>query len=117
VEGFKQGDYEPLIQLIAPTRLTLATMLGQYKPKDFSVVDFEVGFSNNDLNLYSSIDDGDNQGFAGNINATHRVLNNKWKVDVFGNVQYVSKNFQTIERLYSIEFDRDWNVSNTFGNQ
>ncbi len=117
VEGFKQGDYEPLIQLIAPTRLTLATVLGQYKPKDFSAVDFEVGFSNNDLNLYSPIDDGDNQGFAGNINATHRVLNNKWKVDVFGNVQYVSKNFQTIERLYSIEFDRDWNVSNTFGNQ
>ena len=117
VNGTKQGDYEPLIQLIAPTRLTLATVMGQYKPNDFSSVDFEVGFSNNDQNLFSAINDGDNQGWATSINATHRILNKKWKVDVFGNIQYVSENFKTIERLYSIEFDRDWNVSNTFGNQ
>ena len=117
IDGLNQGDYEPLIQLIAPTRLTLATVMGQYKPKDFTQVDFEVGFSNHDQNLFSPIDDEDNQGIAANVNATHRVLNNKWKVDVFGNVQLVTENFKTIERLYSIEFDRDWNVSNTFGNQ
>ncbi len=117
VNGLNQGDYEPLIQLIAPTRLTLATVMGQYKPKDFTQVDFEFGFSNHDENLFSPIDDEDNQGIAANVNATHRVLNNKWKVDVFGNVQLVTENFKTIERLYSIEFDRDWNVSNTFGNQ
>ena len=117
VNGLNQGDYEPLIQLIAPTRLTLATVMGQYKPKDFTQIDFEFGFSNHDQNLFSPIDDEDNQGIAANVNATHRVLNNKWKVDVFGNVQLVTENFKTIERLYSIEFDRDWNVSNTFGNQ
>jgi len=105
--GILQGDYEPLIQLIAPTRLTLATVLGAYKPKDYTSVDFELGFSNNDQNLFSPIDDEDNKGFAAHINATHRVLNNKWKIDVFGNLQFISNNFQTIERLYSIEFDRD----------
>ncbi|HLW62913.1 MAG TPA: hypothetical protein VKY33_05885, partial [Flavobacterium sp.] len=115
--GILQGDYEPLIQLIAPTRLTLATVLGAYKPKDYTSVDFELGFSNNDQNLFSPIDDEDNKGFAAHINATHRVLNNKWKIDVFGNLQFISNNFQTIERLYSIEFDRDWNVANTFGDQ
>src|SRR5690554_2948412 len=115
--SISQGDYEPLIQLIAPTRLTLATVLGAYKPKDYTSVDFEFGFSNNDQNLFSPIDDDDNKGFAGHLNATHRVLNNKWKADVFGTIQYVTDNFQTIERLYSIEFDRDWNVANTFGNQ
>lgn len=117
MNGMKQGDYEPVIQLIAPTRLTLATVMGQYKPKDFTQVDFEVGFSNNDQNLFSNIDDNDNQGWAASVQATHRVVDKKWKIDVFGNMQYVSQNFKTIERLYSIEFDRDWNVSNTFGNQ
>ena len=117
LNGVKQGDYDPLIQLIAPTRLTLATIIGQYKPKDFTVIDFEVGFSNNDQNLYSSIDDTDNKGVAANVNATHRVLNNKWKMDVFGSAQIVTEHFKTIERLYSIEFDRDWNVANTLGNQ
>jgi len=115
--GIRQGDYEPLIQLIAPTRLTLATVIGQYKPKDLTQIDFEVALSNNDKNLFSTIDDNDNKGVAVNINATHRVLNKKWKVDLFGNMQLVTENFKTIERLYSIEFDRDWNVSNTFGNQ
>ncbi|UUV22113.1 hypothetical protein [Paenimyroides aestuarii] len=117
IDGVQQGDYEPLIQLIAPMRLTLATVMGQYKPKDFSQVDFEFGFSNHDQNLFSPIDNEDNKGIAANVNATHRVLNNKWKIDVFGNVQLVTEHFKTIERLYSIEFDRDWNVSNTFGNQ
>lgn len=115
--GLLQGDYEPLIQLIAPSRLTLATVLGSYKPTENSAYDFEVGFSNNDQNLFSPIDDNDNHGVAANINATQRVLNRKWKVDLFGSFQYVSQNFKTIERLYSIEFDRDWNVSETFGNQ
>lgn len=117
VNGLLQGDYEPLIQLIAPIRLTLATVMGQYKPKDFTVIDFEAGFSNNDENLFSPVDDGNNKGTALNLNATHRVLNEKWKIDVFGNLQFVSENFKTIERLYSIEFDRDWNVADTFGNQ
>ena len=117
MDGKKQGDYEPLIQLIAPTRLTLATVLGAFKPKENTSIDFEVGFSNNDQNLFSPIDDKDNKGFAANVNATHRIIDHKWKVDVFGNLQFVSQNFKTIERLYSIEFDRDWNTSNTFGNQ
>ncbi len=117
MDGKMQGDYEPLIQLIAPTRLTLATVLGEFKPKENTSIDFEVGFSNNDQNLFSPIDDKDNKGFAANVNATHRIIDHKWKVDVFGNLQFVSQNFKTIERLYSIEFNRDWNTSNTFGNQ
>lgn len=117
LEGIKQGDYEPLIQLIAPTRLTLVTALGSYKPKENTAFDFEVGFSNNDENLFSPIDDADNKGVAASLNGTHRIIDKKWKLDVFGNFQWVSQHFKTIERLYSIEFDRDWNVANTFGNQ
>src|SRR5690606_6419654 len=117
IDGLNQGDYEPLIQLIAPTRLTLATVIGQYKPKDFTQVDFEFGFSNHDQNLFSPIDDDDNKGIAANVNATHRVLDNKWKVDVFGSVLWLTENFKNIARWYSSEFDRDWNDSNTFGNQ
>ncbi len=117
INAIKQGDYEPLIQLIAPTRLTIATMLAQYKPKDFTQIDAEIGLSNNDQNLFSPFNDEDNKGFAVQVNGTHRILNKKWTVDVFGNLQVVSKNFKTVERLYTIEFDRDWNVANTFGNQ
>ena len=115
--GQLQGDYEPLVQLIAPSKLTIATVLGSYKPKDNTTVDFELGFSNNDQNLFSAIDDQDNKGMAVQLNATHRLLNTKTKLDVFGSMQLVSENFKTIERLYSIEFDRDWNVDNLTGKQ
>ena len=39
-------------------------------------------------------------------------------MDAFTNFQFVQENFKTIERLYNIEFNRDWNISATpLGNQ
>ena len=29
----------------------------------------------------------------------------------------INKNFETIQRLYSAEFNRDWNLENPLGNQ
>jgi hypothetical protein len=54
---------------------------------------------------------------AGKINAKQRLFSNKWQIDAFGAYQFVQKEFRTIERLYTIEFDRDWNLSAASGNQ
>ena len=117
IAGIPQGNYEPIIKLIAPTKIQIATVLGKYNPNEKTTVDFEVGISNNDKNLFSGIDDNDNQGLAGKLNFKQRLLSKKWQVDVFGNYQLIQKNFKTIERLFTIEFDRDWNLSNPLGNQ
>lgn len=115
--GIQQGNYEPIIRLVAPTKIQIATVLGKFNPNEKTVVDFEIGMSNNDLNLFSSIDDDDNQGVAGRINAKQRLYTGKFEIDAFANYQFVEKNFKTIERLFTIEFDRDWNLNNTFINQ
>lgn len=115
--GVPQGDYEPISRLVPPTKIQIATVLGKYNPSEKTSVDFEVGLSNNDLNLFSSIDDDDNQGVAGKINVKQRLFSKKWKVDTFANYQFVQKEFKTIERLFTIEFDRDWNLNNPTGNQ
>ncbi|WP_395059911.1 hypothetical protein [Flavobacterium sp.] len=117
IAGIPQGNYEPIIRLIAPTKIQIATVLGKYNPSEKTTVDFEVGISNNDKNLFSGIDENDNQGLAGKLNFKQRLLSKKWQVDVFGNYQLIQKNFKTIERLFTIEFDRDWNLSNPLGNQ
>ena len=67
--------------------------------------------------MFSSLDDDDNQGVAGRINAKQRLLSKKWEIDAFADFQFVQKEFKTIERLFTIEFDRDWNLTNPLGNQ
>jgi len=117
IGGIKQGNYEPITRLIAPTKIQIATVFGKFNPSEKTTVDFEAVISNNDLNLFSSIDDNDNQGLAGKINAKQRLFTRKWQVDAFANYQFVQKEFRTIERLYTIEFDRDWNLTLPTGNQ
>jgi hypothetical protein len=118
INAIPQGAYEPIIQLIAPIKIQVATFLGKYNPTEKTTVDFEIGISNNDKNLFSSINDNNNQGLATKINTRQRLFSKKWHVDAFANYQFVQKNFSSVERLYSIEFDRDWNLGTTaIGNQ
>ncbi len=117
VAGIPQGNYEPITRLVPPTKIQIATVLGKYNPGEKTNVDFEVGISNNDKNLFSSADDNDNKGIAGKINAKQRLFTGKWNVDAFANYQLVQKEFKTIERLFTIEFNRDWNLTNPLGDQ
>jgi hypothetical protein len=117
INGIPQGNYEPIVRLIAPTELQIATVLGKFNPSEKTSLDFEIGVSNNDNNLFSSIDDNDNRGIAGKINLRQQLFSKKWKIDYFANYQLIQKQFKTIERLFTIEFDRDWNLNNPIGTQ
>lgn len=112
INGIPQGNYEPITRLTPPTKIQIATVLGTYNPNEKTYVDFELGLSNNDLNLYSPIDDEDNNGIAGKINAKKRLYTTEaWELDVFADYQFIQKDFRTIERLFNIEFNRDWNLN------
>jgi hypothetical protein len=117
IAGIPQGNYEPITRLIAPTKIQIATILGSYKPNEKTAIDFELGVSNNDLNLYSTIDDNNNRGIAAKINGKQRLYSGKYNLDAFANYQLVQQNFKTIERLFNIEFNRDWNLTTISGNQ
>ncbi|MES2575015.1 MAG: hypothetical protein V4572_08730 [Bacteroidota bacterium] len=118
VNGIPQGNYEPVIQLVAPVKIQVATFLGKYTPSEKTAVNFEIGVSNNDKNLFSSQNDSNNEGVATKINARQRLFSTKWNVDAFANYQFIAKDFSSVERLYSIEFGRDWNLGTTvIGNQ
>src|SRR5690554_1978241 len=110
IGGIPQGNYEPIIRLVAPEKIQMATILGGYHTEK-TQADFEVGMSNSDKNLFSDINDQNNQGFAGRIKLNQRVLSGQYQVDAFADYQFVDKNFRTIERLFTIEFDRDWNIN------
>ncbi|MVO09867.1 hypothetical protein GOQ30_11915 [Flavobacterium sp. TP390] len=117
IAGVPQGSYEPVIPLIAPNKIQIATLLGGYNPSEKTNLNFEIAISNNDKNLYSSLDDADNQGVAGKIEVTQRLFSGKYNLDGFGNFQFINRDFKTIERLFNIEFNRDWNLNTPLGNQ
>ncbi len=112
-----QGDYEPVIQLVAPVKTLITTVQASYTNDQKTKVETELAVSNHDQNLFSEIDDENNKGWAANLSARQRLIDKKWSLDAFADVQFVHQNYKTIERLYNIEFSRDWNIGLIQGNQ
>lgn len=108
--GIPQGNYQPIIRLVAPEKIQIATVLGGYHSEK-TKIDIETGMSNNDKNLFSPIDNENNIGYASRINLEQKILTGDTQVDASLNYQFIDKNFKTIERLFTIEFDRDWNIN------
>lgn len=119
INGVPQGNYAPTVQLIAPERLQIAVLNGTYKPTEKTDVFFELAGSKNDLNLFSSIDDDDNDGFAGKLRVKQKLIQSDslWNVSALVDTDFIQRNFRTIERLYRAEFNRDWNLDNSNVNQ
>ncbi|MFD2543192.1 hypothetical protein ACFSSB_12740 [Lacinutrix gracilariae] len=119
IAGIPQGNYEPITNLIAPDKLQIAVVNGSYTPSKKTSIGFELAGSKNDLNLFSNLDDDDNDGFAAKINVEQAILkkDSLWNVNTFADAIYMQENFRTIERLYNAEFIRDWNIEQTSTNQ
>ena len=119
LNGVQQGNYEPVIQLSAPTKLQIGGLNGSYHPTEKTRINFEIAGSKNDLNLFSDLDDGDNDGFAARLDGRQRIFTtlDSLQVDAIGSLDFINRDFRTIERLYNIEFNRDWNLLNPEGDQ
>ncbi len=119
LNGVPQGEFEPVVRLNAPEKLQLGGVNGSYHPTEKTRLDFELAASNNDLNLFSDLDDGDNDGFAARLAGKQTVYTSSdtLRVNAFGSLDYVNRDFRTIERLYNIEFSRDWNLIDPEGDQ
>lgn len=110
--GVLQGNYAPIVQLVAPTKLQLAVLNGDYNPTEKTQINFEIAGSKNDLNLFSNSNDDDNDGFATKLNIEQFLIkkDSLWNLKAFIDTDYISTNFRNIEGLYSPEFNRDWNL-------
>jgi len=117
INGISQGNFDPVIQLIAPNKLQLAVVKGSYQPIKETILNFELAGSNNDSNLFSDSNDSDNEGGAIHVDFLQQLFNPKeksWKITLNSGIDYVDAKFKNIERLYNIEFNRDWNLDFKF---
>lgn len=119
VAGVPQGSFEPIVQLIAPVKLQVAVVNGSYQPTEKTDILFELAGSRNDLNLFSDLDDNNNDGFAGKLTIRQQIVktDSLWNMNAYVDADIIQKDFRTIQRLYRPEFNRDWNLEDPLGNQ
>lgn len=111
----KQGDYAPVILLIAPRKQQLVTIGGEYLFTPTTRLKADVAMSNYDINLFSSKDKGNDKGFAAKIsfNADDKkikLFNKLLQLQSQVGYEFVQKIFRPIERLRNVEFLRDWSL-------
>jgi len=116
IGGVGQGDYEPVVLLVTPKTKQMATFGGQYNFSKESFISWEGGVSNNDINTFSKKDRADDIGYAFKMNSQNKIKLNgaeqPWKFKVGTGYEFVDLYFTPIERFRSVEFERDWNITN-----
>lgn len=114
VDGVPQGNYSIRSQLPAPNKKQMVTAGTEIRLGEYEKVFSEVALSNQDENLFSSLDNGDNAGYglkAGLISEGRSVSSLKgYRFNGQTIVEYNSTHFSFIDRLRYIEFDRDWGL-------
>lgn len=111
VAGMPQGDFEPVIKLVAPRRrqmLTAGTIMNLSKNHQLKV---EGALSIDNRNLYSTIDKSDDAGCALKLESSNTLpigtKTNAIRSQV--SFEFTDARFRSIERYRSVEFNRIWN--------
>ncbi|WP_230981431.1 hypothetical protein [Echinicola salinicaeni] len=116
IDGIKQGNYSLYSQLPAPNKKQMITAGGDVKLGEYEKVYGEVALSNQDQNLFSELDKEDNNGYAmksGLVSAGRKIgWLEGYQFKAATELEYNSIDFDFIDRLRYIEFDRDWGLVN-----
>ena len=108
--GQNLGEYNPIVRLIAPTKSQFFVVKSGYNPSEKTTVNTEVAISNIDNNLFSDIDNDQNKALAVKVGLEQVLIDKKWKLSTNINHEYAHKNFRSLQRWESVEFNRDWNI-------
>jgi hypothetical protein len=114
--GVLMGSYEPVIPLVTPKQLQMATGGFSFDfNKNHSLV-MEGVFTKNDINTFSPFDTYNDQGYGYKFKSLNKTVLQTDSGDAAPlkalynfNYEYVQKNFTQVERFRSVEFQRDWN--------
>jgi hypothetical protein len=117
--GVNQGDYAPIIFLPLPETKQLADFSINYLFTDGISLNLELAGSLWDQNTFSSLDKNNDGGYARNLLFTMAPR----KVEI-GNInlgqvgfsykdRYIENTFTSLDRINSIEYNREYNITDT----
>ena len=113
VTGKKRGRYDPSLLLVTPKSQQLITVATDWNMSKQSSLTSDFALSNYNLNRFSSKDRQNDDGVAAKL-----LFKNQSKISSAKNIlltsnfkgEFASATFKPIERLRSIEFNRDWGL-------
>lgn len=115
--GINKGGYLPVIFLPLPQLKQLGNLTTSIKPFENVQLDMEYAGSLWDKNRLSTLDDGDNYGYAANISLRVLPSNislgslNLGKAGFSYKERFINKKFTSTDRFNEVEFDRIYNTS------
>ncbi len=110
VNGVLQGDYMPVIKLDLPQQKQMLTAGYKYLASDNHQFSAEIVYTKNDINTFSKYDKYNDDGYGTKFSSLNNLLSiHHFSVQLETDYEYVSKNFNYIQRYRSMEFQRDWN--------
>lgn len=114
-DGTKQGDWQPVILLVSPKKLQLATVAMEYNANKYTKIKSEFAASKYDINLFSSKNKGNDDGVAAKLQLVKEgqpihLFQKSLQLQSNIGVEYVNKRFKPLERLRNVEFNRDWSL-------
>ena len=113
--GFKRGDWEPVVRLVTPKKLQLISIDAEYQLKKNARIRSEFALSNYDINTFSAKDKGNDKGLAARfiydeLRPVFSSVRAGLNLQARASYEYVHERFQPLERLRNIEFNRDWSL-------
>lgn len=109
--GRPRGDYAPLTLLPLPRLLQVNDVAASYALTEKLELFSETALSVEDKNRFSPQEDQDNRGWANRTGI--RTAGVKLGKNVLWNAEYaqkyVSQRYENIDRIYKMEYGRDWN--------
>ncbi len=117
--GINQGSYAPIIFLPLPESKQLADLSFNYKLEKGISLQLELAGSLWNQNTFSSLNDNDNGGYARNLlfKMDPRKIQigglNLGEIGFSYKDRFIESSFTSLDRIDSIEYDRDYNISDT----
>ena len=121
--GIGLGAYLPIRLIPLPEKNQVGNILVEYSPMKGIDINLEIAASSYDRNSFSEIDDNDNNGFARSIKLNVDPIDVslfKIKLGKLGGSvreRFKDDKFKSLDRINDIEFDRDYNTSNSINRE